>query len=146
MLVSTKGRYALRMMTQLAELDGRTLRMREIGDKQDLSVKYLEQIMIVLKAHGFVESERGPRGGYRLSKPPSEYTVGSIIRAVEGSFSMQCVENPSSCERVEICPSYKLWSMVDEAVSNVIDNVRLSDLISWGNDSKCGIPVCITEK
>ena len=140
--ISTKGRYALRMMQQLAENTDRPVRIKEVAETQDISAKYLEQIMIVLKSAGFVESTRGPKGGYRLAKPPEEYTVGSIIREMEGEISIPCVKGKSAhCSRYENCTAIKLWSMVDEAVSGVIDHVTLADLVRWGEECRNGQPV-----
>ena len=135
--ISTKGRYALRMMQQLAESTDRPVRIKEVAETQDISAKYLEQIMIVLKSAGFVESTRGPKGGYRLAKPPEEYTVGSIIREMEGEISIPCVKGKSQhCARYDTCTAIKLWSMVDDAVSGVIDKVTLADLVEWGKECK----------
>ncbi len=141
MFVSTKGRYALRMMIQLAETSGRPVRIREIADKQDISAKYLEQIMIVLKAGGYVKSRRGPHGGYALTKHPSEYTVGSIIREMEGDLAIPCVHGrDTECEKCSSCKTIVLWEMIDDAVSGVIDKVTLEDLCNMEPKSKPVVP------
>ena len=135
MLVSTKGRYALRMILQLAENPGKPVRIKEVASCQDISPKYLEQIMIVLKSSGFVDSMRGPRGGYTLAKDPAEITVGSIIRAMEGNLSIECVvSGGASCDRSPTCKTHMLWNMIDKAVSDIVDTVTLKDMVEWGPD------------
>ena len=132
MLVSTKGRYALRMMLQLAENPSGPVRIKEVASCQDISSKYLEQIMIVLKSAGFVDSMRGPRGGYTLARDPSEITVGSIIRAMEGDLSIDCViSKGESCVRSLDCKAHMLWSKIDKAVSDIVDTVTLQDMVGW---------------
>lgn len=141
MLVSTKGRYALRMMLQLAEVTDAPVRIRDVADTQGISAKYLEQIMIVLKGAGFVESVRGPKGGYCLAAPPDQIMVGSIIRAMEGELSISCVRtHGDSCPHSKECRTLKLWTMVDEAVCNIIDNVSLKDMTEWESPSKLITP------
>ncbi len=133
MLVSTKGRYALRMILQLAENPGKPVRIKEVASCQDISPKYLEQIMIVLKSSGFVDSMRGPRGGYTLAKDPAEITVGSIIRAMEGNLSIECVvSGGASCDRSADCKTHMLWTKIDKAVSDIVDTVTLKDMVEWG--------------
>lgn len=135
MLVSTKGRYALRMMLQLAETPDIPVRIKEVASCQDISAKYLEQIMIVLKSFGFVDSMRGPRGGYTLARDPKEITVGSIIRAMEGDLSIDCVVSEGgSCDRSANCKAYILWSMIDKSVSEIVDKVTLYDMAQWKVD------------
>lgn len=137
MLVSTKGRYALRMMLQLAENTNRPVRIKEVAICQDISPKYLEQIMIVLKSAGFVESMRGPSGGYTLIRPPSEITVGSILRAMEGNLSIECVvTDGASCDRSPGCKTHMLWKEIDKAVSDIVDNTTLEDMVKWGPEGR----------
>ena len=140
MLVSTKGRYALRMMLQLAETPDKPVRIKEVANCQDISPKYLEQIMIVLKSSGFVDSMRGPRGGYTLARDPREITAGSIIRAMEGNLSIDCViTNGESCPRSADCKAHMLWSKIDKAVSDIIDTVTLQDMVEWKVDDRIDI-------
>lgn len=137
MLVSTKGRYALRMMLQLAESSAGPVRIRDVADAQGISAKYLEQIMIVLKGAGFVESIRGPRGGYYLAIPSDKITVGAIIRAMEGELSIPCVRSSgTTCPHSEGCKTLRLWTMVDNAVCGIIDNVTLEDMANWEGVNK----------
>ncbi len=123
------------MILQLAENPGKPVRIKEVASCQDISPKYLEQIMIVLKSSGFVDSMRGPRGGYTLAKDPAEITVGSIIRAMEGNLSIECVvSGGASCDRSADCKTHTLWTMIDKAVSDIVDTVTLKDMVEWGSD------------
>ena len=134
MKISTKGRYALRLMLDLAMNDKEEpVRVREIASRQEISDKYLEQIVSVLAKAGYVKSIRGPQGGYRLVKPPQEYTVGSILRLTEGSLSpVACLEDePNLCSRKEECMTLPLWVKLDEAIKGVVDHITLQDLIDW---------------
>lgn len=137
MRISTRGRYALRIMVDLALADqSRPARVKEIAERQEISEKYMEQIIAILNKAGMVRSIRGPQGGYFLSKKPEEYTVGSILRLTEGSLApVECVEQGGlSCHRQETCETYLLWKKIDEAVSGVIDTVTLADLICWNEE------------
>lgn len=134
MKISTKGRYALRLMMDLAMNNtGEMVRIKDVAKRQDISEKYLEQIISVLKRAGFVKSLRGSQGGYQLAKEPSEYTVGMILRLTEGSMAVvSCLEDAENqCKRANQCVSLRLWSMIDKAVSDVIDNVTLQDMVEW---------------
>lgn len=134
MKISTKGRYALRLMLDLAMNDKEEpVRVREIAGRQEISDKYLEQIISVLAKAGYVKSIRGPQGGYRLVRPPGSYTVGSILRLTEGSLSpVACLEDEVNlCNRQEDCMTLPLWEKLDEAIKGVVDHVTLQDLIDW---------------
>ena len=112
MKISTRGRYALRMMLDMALSDSdKPVRVKEIAERQEISEKYMEQIMSVLNKAGFVRSVRGPQGGYFLTKKPEEYTVGMILRITEGSMEpVPCLEEGSEvCERMEECITIPLW-------------------------------------
>lgn len=137
MKISTKGRYALRLMLDLAmNMNGQPVRVKEISVRQDISDKYLEQIISVLTKGGFVISARGPQGGYRLAKEPKDYTVGSILRLIEGKLCpVACLETEeNTCERKSGCITLPLWEKLDEAINNVVDNVTLQDLIDWDKE------------
>lgn len=137
MKISTKGRYALRLMLDLAmNMNGQPVRVKEISARQDISDKYLEQIISVLTKGGFVISARGPQGGYRLAKEPKDYTVGSILRLIEGKLCpVACLETEkNTCERKNGCITLPLWEKLDEAINNVVDNVTLQDLIDWDKE------------
>ena len=134
MKISTKGRYALRLMLDLALNEKEEpIRVKEIAVRQEISDKYLEQIISVLTKAGYVKSLRGPQGGYRLVRTPGEYAVGSILRLTEGSLSpVACLDDEVNlCERKEDCMTLPLWEKLDEAIRGVIDHVTLQDLIDW---------------
>lgn len=134
MKISTKGRYALRLMIDLAvNYEGSPIRIKDIAERQDISNKYLEQIIAILNKAGYVKSVRGPQGGYSLKKSPEEYTVGMILRLTEGSLApVACVEeDETDCERQGGCVTYLLWKKIADAVNDVVDTVTLKDLVEW---------------
>ncbi len=134
MKISTKGRYALRLMLDLA-INGRgePIRLKEVAERQQISEKYLEQIISALNKADFVSGVRGAQGGYRLQRDPSEYTVGMILRIMEKELSpVSCVgENPMECGRRKDCVSAKIWEKVNDAVSQVVDGITLADMVRW---------------
>lgn len=137
MKISTKGRYALRTMLELAKNQGnKPLPVKEISARQDISDKYLEQIIAVLNKAGYVKSVRGPQGGYILVKEPKDYTVGMILRLTEGSLApVECLEyEKNTCPRKDICVTVKVWEKIDSAVKDVVDNITLEDLLHWDMD------------
>ncbi len=132
--ISTKGRYALRLMLDLAlNENGKPVRIKEIAGRQEISDKYLEQIISVLNKARFVRSVRGPQGGYLLTRKPEEYTVGMILRLTEGSMApVECVDDGiGGCSRMDSCATSIVWKRLNDAVSDVIDNITLSDLVNW---------------
>ena len=136
MKISTKGRYALRLMLDLASNDsGTPIRLKDVAKRQGISEKYLEQIISILNKAGFVRSVRGPQGGYSLSRTPADYTVGMILRLTEGSLCpVDCAaEENGSCDRVDTCVTSMLWKMLHDAISSVVDHVSLEELLSWQN-------------
>lgn len=143
MKISTKGRYALRLMLDIAEnATERPVSIRDVAARQEISDKYLEQIISLLNGAGYVRSVRGPQGGYMLRRKPEEYTVGMILRLTEGTLSpVPCVEEDAlPCERSEGCATIKLWRKLNDAISSVVDNVTLADLMEWSGtaaDSYC---------
>lgn len=137
MKISTKGRYALRLMIDLATNDdGNPIRIKDVAERQNISDKYLEQIISVLNRAGFVRSVRGPQGGYMLKKNPEDYTVGMILRLTEGSLApVACVEEDvTDCERQSGCVTYLLWRKINDAVNDVVDTITLKDLVGWQNN------------
>lgn len=131
MKISTKGRYALRLMIDLALNDtGENVSIKAISARQNISTKYLEQIISMLNRAGYVKSERGSNGGYKLTKKPEEYTVGMILRLTEGSLAITtCTEDEQNqCERYGTCPTVHLWEKLNNAISNVVDNITIADL------------------
>lgn len=132
MRISTKGRYALRLMLDLARNDnGQYIKIKEIAVRQGISEKYLEQIISVLSRAGFVKSVRGAQGGYRLSKSPKQYTAGMILRLTEGSLSpVACLDDEyNECDRADCCATLELYKRLDAAISSVIDSITLEDLV-----------------
>ena len=134
MKISTRGRYALRLMLDVA-LNGQEapVRIKDIAQRQEISEKYLEQIVSVLNKAGLVRSIRGPQGGYVLTRRPEEYTVGMILRLTEGSLApVECVENTATpCDREEDCVTKMIWKKLNDAISGVVDNITLADLLEW---------------
>lgn len=134
MKISTRGRYALRMMLDLAvNNNGEPIRLKDISKRQGISDKYLEQIISILNKAGFVRSIRGPQGGYMLSREPKEYTVGMILRLTEGSLApVACLDyEPNDCERRNECVTLILWEKLNDAIKSVVDNITLQDLVQW---------------
>lgn len=132
MKISTKGRYAVRVMLDLAlHNTGECIKVKDIAGRQGISEKYLEQIIAVLNRAGYVNSVRGAQGGYRIAKDPSEYTVGMILRLTEGSMApVACLdEGAPECDRCDTCETLEVWKELYAAINNVIDNVTIADLV-----------------
>lgn len=132
MKISTRGRYALRLMVDLAMNDtGEYITIKSIAERQEISDKYLEQIVTVLSRAGYVKSTRGAQGGYKLAKPAQNYTVGGILRLIEGSLSpVACMDDdPNQCPRCSKCVTIDVWKQIDDAINNVVDNITLADLV-----------------
>ncbi len=135
--MSTKGRYALRTMVDLAvHGNGEPVKIKDIAKRQGISGKYLEQIISILSRAGFVRSIRGNQGGYYLAKEPAAYTLGMILRVTEGNLApVDCLsgeENP--CARQKDCVTLRLWQELDDAISKVVDRYTLEDLVKWQLD------------
>ncbi|NLC23774.1 Rrf2 family transcriptional regulator [Oxalobacter vibrioformis] len=136
MKFSTRTRYALRLMLDLVSVPaGEFVALKDIAKKQDISVKYLEQIVIFLTRAGLLVSSRGPQGGYRLAKKPSEYTPGDVIRAIEGNLApIACLEQqPNTCPRAAHCTTLRFWEGLHQATSAYFDSMTLEDLGSSEN-------------
>lgn len=133
MQISTKGRYALRLMLDLAEnqVSEQNIPLKKIAERQDISVKYLEQIITILSRAGYVKSIRGSQGGYRLAHPASTYTVGMILRLTEGSLApVSCLEdNINQCSRSDICPTLFVWKKLYDAINETVDGITLQDIL-----------------
>ncbi len=139
MRISTKGRYALRLMLDLALHNTETpVRIKEIAARQEISDKYLEQIVAVLNKAGYVRSVRGPQGGYLLTRPVEDYTVGMILRLTEGSLApVECLDTElGSCDKSDDCVTVLVYRKMNEAVNAVIDHITLADLVSWKLDKE----------
>lgn len=131
MLVSTKGRYALRVMIELAiRSSGEYVRLDEIAAAQRISEKYLESIVSTLAKAGLVEGLRGRGGGYRLTRSPESYSASEILIATEGTLApvacLDCEEN--SCERADCCKTLPMWEKLEDIINSYLDSVKLSDL------------------
>lgn len=133
MKISTKGRYALRLMLDLAiHNTGEAISLKDIAKRQEISDKYLEQIISILNKAGYVKSIRGAQGGYLLRKEPQEYTVGMILRLTEGTLApVSCVEEDTECQREENCVTFLVWKKINDAVCDVVDHITLADLVEW---------------
>ena len=139
MRVSTKGRYALRLMVDLATHNtGESISLREVAERQEVSDKYMEQIVSLLVRAGMVYSTRGPLGGYRLSRQPEEYTVGEILRVTLGDLTpVTCRDsNNEECYRAKECPAHIFWKDYDEVIQSYVDSVTLADIIEKNSPRK----------
>ncbi len=132
MIVSTKGRYALRVMVGLA-LRGNEAHtpLKEIAESEGISQKYLESIMTLLSKGGLVDAVHGKGGGYRLNRTPAEYTVGSILKLTEGSLAaVSCTtQGPAACARSECCQTKPMWDRLDRMIDSFFESITLEDLL-----------------
>lgn len=138
MKISAKGRYAVRLMLDLAVYHtGEPISIKDIAKRQRISEKYLEQIISVLNRAGYVKSIRGAQGGYMLKREPREYTVGMILSLTESGLSpVSCIgEEAEESERQEGFVTIRIWEQIDEAISKVIDRITLADLVEWQMES-----------
>ncbi len=132
MMISTKGRYAVRVMLDLAVNNtGEYIKVKQIAKRQEISEKYLEQIIAVLHKAGYVRSVRGAQGGYRLAHEPKEYTIGMILRLTEGSLSpVACLSSEENeCKRCDTCDTLAVWKELEQAINNVVDHITIADLV-----------------
>ena len=148
MKFSTKSRYALRLMAELARYaPGTTVSLKEISERQNLSLKYLEQIVTPLARMGLVKSERGSQGGYRLTKAPADYTAGEILRAIEGSVApIPCLGSETNeCPMSDQCFTLPFWAGLDDVINQYIDSVTLEQLAQSLPAVKEGCGCCGTK-
>ena len=134
MKISTKGRYALRLMLDLATYNtGEPISLKDISRRQGISEKYLEQIISMLNKAGYVRSVRGAQGGYLLRKDPKDYTVGDILRQTEGDLSpVGCVHMDGvDCDNENSCVTVRVWQRLNDAINEVVDGITLADLVAW---------------
>ncbi len=132
MIVSTKGRYALRVMIDLAEQNREAyVPLKEIAKRQNISQKYMEGIMTILSKNNFIEAIHGKGGGYRLNRSPEDYKVGDILRLVEGTLApVACLEcGAEPCERASECKTLPMWQKLDEMISGYLNDVSIADLM-----------------
>lgn len=131
MKISSRGRYALRMMIDIAlHSNGEWVSLKDVSERQCISIKYLEQIVSHLTRSNLLISSRGPHGGYMLAKPAEAYTVGDILRAIEGNLApIACLETQeNTCERQGVCPTLPFWQGLHEVINRYVDSVTLQDL------------------
>ena len=141
MIVSTKGRYALRVMIDLAEHQAeRYVPLKEVAARQDISEKYLENILKVLVQNGFLEGLRGKGGGYRLTRSPDQYTVAEILLLTEGSLAPVSCLTPGApaCERMANCRTYTMWKGLNDLIADYFGKITLADLAAPEQAGKIG--------
>ena len=132
MLVSTRGRYAIRVMIDLAEhMNGKYIPMKEIADRQDVSLKYMTKIMQALTKSGMLDGQHGRGGGYKLNRDPEEYRVGDILRLTEGTLApVACIdETDCKCDRSFECRTRPMWNELDKLISEYLDGITIADLM-----------------
>ena len=135
MIVSTKGRYALRVMVSFAQRGGEEyIPLKEIAEKEGISQKYLESIMTILSKGGFLDAVHGKGGGYRLNRKPEEYTVGAILKLTEGSLAaVSCTsQGAAACSRTECCQAKPMWDRLEKLIDDFFEGITLADLLKDG--------------
>ena len=138
MKISTKGRYAVRMLLDLAEHGGDGyVALKDIAKRQEISKKYLEQIVAILNRSDILKTSRGFQGGYKLAQTPDKYTVGMILRLTEGSLApVSCLEQePNQCERCAECPTLFVWEGLNKLISEYLDGITLQDILDKQKES-----------
>ena len=138
MKLSTRTRYGIRAILELAENHGQgPLQIKIIAQNQDISVKYLEQLMAILKSAGLVRSIRGPKGGYLLAKAPNQIKLSDVFDCLEGPVTtVECVEDKDYCARAADCVARQVWAQVQQAIKNVLQSITLQDLVDRAKDKK----------
>lgn len=138
MKLSTRTRYGMRAMLELADSYGTgPLQIKLISQRQDISAKYLEQLIFILKSAGFVNSVRGAKGGYMLSRPPEQILLSDIFGALEGSsVTVECVEDSEFCNRAADCATRQIWQQVQNAIESVLKSQTLKELLKKTKDKK----------
>jgi len=138
MRLSTRTRYGIRAMLELAENVGRgPLQLRIIAHRQDISVKYLDQLMAILKSAGFVRSIRGAKGGYMLAKAPEQIKLSDVFNCLEGPVvTVECTENENYCARSADCVARQVWTQLQEAVTAVLQSITFKDLVDRTKNNK----------
>jgi Rrf2 family protein len=142
MKISTKGRYALRVMLDLATNDcGTYIPLKDVSARAGITVKYLEQIVAVLNRAGYVTSSRGLGGGYRLARSTDEYSVGEILRTMEGSLApVACLaEEKNTCPRQATCPTLQFWTGLGKVIDDYVNGITLSDLLGEPAMAGCAV-------
>lgn len=132
MIVSTRGRYALRVLVDMAEHASDTrIPLKEIAERQEISQKYIEAIMTLLSKNGYVDGVHGKGGGYKLNRDPSEYRIGDILRVTEGTLApVHCLEKDAEkCPRESICRTLSMWTKLDNLIEGYLDSLTIADLM-----------------
>ncbi len=132
MRMSTRGRYALTIMIDLAKnySSNKPLSLKEISTKENISLKYLEKIILLLNKAGYLDVTRGNSGGYKLAKDPKEYKIGDILRVTEGNLApLDCLGNHETCDKKEHCQSYPFWDGLYNEINNYVDSKTLADFL-----------------
>jgi len=131
MRLSTKSRYGARAMLDIAiNYEKGPVSVKSIADRQGISVKYMEQLISLLKVSGLIRSVRGAGGGYTLSKDVHQINLSDIINALEGSmFPVDCVDNPELCNRAEKCVTYEIWKDIQDTINNILESLTLADMV-----------------
>lgn len=133
MKISTKGRYALRVMIDLAEHNtGEYIPLKDIAERQDISRKYLESIVVILSKAGVVAGLHGKGGGYKLNREPDQYTVGTILKLTEGSLApVSCLESGNNpCKRAAECQTLPIWEHLNQLIDDYLESITIADLVS----------------
>lgn len=137
-MISTKGRYALRIIIDIAENDnGSYIPMKQVAQRQNLSLKYLEHILSILRQNGIVEGVHGKGGGYKLTRQPQDLTVGEILRSVEGDLApVACLEcGAKPCENADRCRTVKMWKGLQNLIEEYFDGITVKELMQDGSDA-----------
>ena len=132
MIVSTRGRYALRVLIDLAEhSEDARIPLKDVAERQQISQKYIESIMTLLSKNGFVDGAHGKGGGYKLNRAPEDYKVGGILRLTEGTLApVACLERGAEpCPKKDVCRTIPMWTKLDELIENYLDSVSVRDLM-----------------
>jgi len=131
MKISTKIRYGTRAMLELASHYGEgPVELREIAEKEDIPLKYLEQVIIPIRTAGYVKSVRGSKGGYILAKPPSEIFLSDLIEILDGPIHLvECINNPTACRKTPLCVTRDIWKEVSESIDHILRSITLEDMV-----------------
>lgn len=148
MKLSTRGRYGARALVELAKHDGQgPLALKEMAERQQIPLKYLEQIAMALKSAKLIKSVRGPAGGYTLARPPDKINLLEIVETLEGSLSfVNCVKNPSTCDRVESCAFNDLWKRISTETSKILKSVTLAEMARKDCEKQSRVASCFEEE
>ena len=137
--MSTKGRYGTRAITYLALYyqNNTPVLLKDIAQKEEIPIRYLEQIVIPLKIAGLVKSVRGAKGGYKLARSPEKIKLSEVIKALEGQCCLvECVTDPDYCHRIDICPTHEIWKKATSALKQIFENVTIKDLVEIAKKKK----------